>query len=92
MSKPHFWTRKEIALLGADTDSAVALRLGVSRAMVYVERRKRNIPAHGRSHHPHCAWGETELGLLRNYSDAEVAKLTGRPEKEILAKRREIRA
>jgi hypothetical protein len=35
-------------------------------------------------------WGQTDLALLRNYSDREIAQMTRRTPEEIVAKRLEI--
>jgi hypothetical protein len=90
MLKPHFWTPKTVAQLGTATDKAIAKRLGLSPSTVFMQRSKRGIKAHGRLRHTSCAWGQTELGLLRNFSDREIARLTGRSLKEIAAKRHEM--
>jgi hypothetical protein len=90
MSAPHFWTRKNIALLGTDFDDVIAKRLGIRPSDVFLQRRRRGIRAFGTLRHGHCKWGQTEIGLLRNYTDQEIAKLTGRSLKEIAAKRRSI--
>jgi hypothetical protein len=88
MSAPHFWTRKKIALLGRDSDGAIAKRLGISTAQVFQQRTRRGIRAFESFHHGHCKWGQTELGLLRNYSDQEIAKMTGRSLQKIADMRR----
>jgi hypothetical protein len=89
MSRPHFWTAKVVAMLGKDTDKAVAQKLGVTPTTVFLQRSKRGIPPYGRrSRMPN--WGQTELSLLQTYSDKEIAKLTGRSVPEIAAKRRAL--
>jgi hypothetical protein len=90
MSAPHFWTREKIALLGKDTDGVIAKRLGISPSEVFLQRSRRGIRAFETLRHGRWKWGQTELALLRNYTDREIAKLTGRSLKEIAAKRRSI--
>lgn len=44
--RPLRLTDEQVALLGTDTDAAVAARLGVSESAVKNQRRQREIPAH----------------------------------------------
>jgi hypothetical protein len=90
MSAPHFWTHERIALLGSDSDYAIAKRLGISPSEVFLQRSRRGIRAFASMHRGECKWGQTELGLFRNYSDQEIAKLTGRSVKEVAAKRKSL--
>ena len=90
MSKPHFWTLEKIALLGTDSDATIAKRLGVSPSRIFLQRSRRGIPAHKSMKRPNYKWGQTELDLLRTYTDREIAKITGRSLREIAAKRREV--
>ena len=90
MSAPHFWTRKRLALLGTNSDGAIAKRLGITPSQVFLQRNRRGIPAFESLHHGRCNWGQTELGLFRSYTDQEIAKLTGRSVNEVAAKRRAL--
>ena len=87
MSTVRFWTAERAALLGTDSDAVIAERLGVSIAAVEAQRKQRHIPVYGNGG---CRWGQTDLGLLRSYSDEEIAKITRRSLREIAAKRREM--
>jgi hypothetical protein len=90
MSAPHFWTRERIALLGTDSDAAIAKHLGIEPSKVFLQRSRRGIRAFESLRHGYCKWGQTELGLFRNYTDEEIAKLTGRSVKEVAAKRKSL--
>ena len=88
MLPDSFWTIDRIALLGTDTDAAIAKLLGIPKDSVFSQRTLHGIPAYGK---PGASkWGETELALLRNYTDREIAKITSRSLQEIAAKRREV--
>ncbi len=90
MPNSDFWTPKRIALLGTDSDRAIAKRLGVSPSLVGNQRRAIGIPAARELGAPPCKWGETELALMRSYTDEEVAKMTGRSIHDVAAKRRSL--
>jgi hypothetical protein len=90
MSAPHFWTREKIALLGTDTDGAIAKHLGIAPSQVFLQRSRRGIRAFESLRLGRCKWGQTELGLFRNYTDQEIAKLTGRSVQDVAAKRRSL--
>jgi len=84
------WTPELLALLGKLPDSELAKRLGCSPQAVSAMRRKLGIKSYS-GHGPGiCAWGQTELGLLRNFSDKEVARTTGRSLGEIAEKRKSL--
>jgi hypothetical protein len=85
MPSDNFWTIERIALLGTVSDREIAKRLGIPVSAVHGQRTIRNIPPWKR-----YKWGETELGLLRTYTDQEIAELTGRSLFDIAAKRREL--
>jgi len=78
-----------LALLGKMPDGKLAKCVGCTRQAVELRRRKAGIPPLVRKVKP-AKWGETEVGLLRNYLDAEIAKMTGRTLAEIKAKRRKL--
>jgi hypothetical protein len=83
----EFWTNERLALLGTDTDTAIARLLRISSASVLRARKNQNIPAHRPRTY---RWGQTELDLLRSYSDDEIAIMTSRSLAEISAKRQEL--
>ena len=80
------WTPAEDALLGTHLDSVIARGLRRSLTAVFARRNLLNIPAFARP----ANWGATELAMLGHYSDAELAKITGRTVAEVNAKRLEI--
>jgi len=60
--------------LGQVPDSEIAARYGVNIHSVAKERQKHGIP----SNRSRNAWTVEEVALLGKYSDATVAKMTGR--------------
>jgi len=71
-------------------DTKLGERIGRSAQAAGALRRRLGIEAFsntGPGRHP---WGETELGLLRSYTDKEIAAMTSRKVEEIAVKRREI--
>ena len=88
-SKP--WTSAEVALLGTDTDRAIGTRLGLTREAVQKQRRLRGIPALLDRPLRIKSWGAIELLLFETHSDAEIAKLSKRNLKEVMAMRRTLR-
>ncbi|HTQ40996.1 MAG TPA: hypothetical protein VMJ32_18420 [Pirellulales bacterium] len=86
----HHWTAPEIALLGTMSDSVIAKKLGVSHQSVALKRRKLGIASWTRQVRMPGKWGPTELGLFRNFTDAEIAKITGRKLADVKAKREQI--
>ena len=79
------WTAEELALLGTDTDAAVARRIGRTQTAVYMQRRKLGL-APGIPHTR--TWTKAELRLLGKHSDAEVASRLGVSRKHVLEMRR----
>jgi len=69
------WTRRAVALLGADSDRAVAAELGVSHAVVCRKRLLLGIPpCNPKRHHPLAHdWTSEEEALLGTAPDARVA-------------------
>jgi hypothetical protein len=90
MFPKKFWSAKRIALLGTQSDAAIAKGLGVSITSVALKRRECGIPSYSGATVRRCPWGETELGLLRTYTDDEIAKMTGRSIQEVAAKRKSL--
>jgi hypothetical protein len=90
------WTAAEIALFGTDTDSAIAKRLGSTRAAIAACRYYRGIPAfayhRGHSRDGSRGWGTLELAMLRETdSDVELARILCRSVTEIADKRRTLK-
>jgi hypothetical protein len=81
------WTAEILPLLGTVSDAKLGKRVGRSAQTVGALRRRLGIKTFSEGRHP---WGETELGLLRSYTDKEIAAMTSRKIEEIAAKRREI--
>jgi hypothetical protein len=65
------WTPDEDALLGTDTDQAIANRLGRSRASVKLRRIRLGREAHGGN--PARAWTPAELNMLGTKPDSAIA-------------------
>jgi hypothetical protein len=84
------WTAARLSLLGQIPDAELARRMGCKKLEVAVLRRMHGIKAMKLRQSHRCSWGQTELDLLRNYSDREIAKMTGRTVSEISAKRSAI--
>jgi len=70
--KVRGWSADQVALLGTDTDKAVARRLGRSRSSVINTRLKLGIPAFT----VRDGWGQHE-GLIGQMPDSQIAKLRG---------------
>jgi hypothetical protein len=80
-----------LSLLGAMPDRQLALRIGCSKESVIAKRKKLGIKAYSGAFGPGaCNWGETELALIRNYSDKEIVKMMGRSLTEIAEKRKSL--
>ena len=60
------WTDEEIALLGTDTDRAIANRLGLPKKVVTNERERLGIPGLSQR------WKEHEIALLGTAPDSEA--------------------
>jgi len=67
------WTPEDLALLGAMSDRQLAARLGVSRAAVALQRRRRQIPTF-RPRPPDRVWSEEMLALLGQVPDPQAAR------------------
>ena len=76
----HYWTKKEIALLGTMSDGDVALRIGQKKASVAWKRGKLGIPPFGKSfvnkRPPKAfdAWTRREVSVLGTMTDADAAR------------------
>jgi hypothetical protein len=75
------WTDDEIALLGTDTDKAIATRLGIPRNVVKYKRERLGI---ARLREP---WKPHEIALLGTASDAQVGRTLGKSAAVIRRKR-----
>src|SRR5438874_641700 len=80
----HEWTEDEVALLGTDTDSAIAKLLGVGRHLVFEQRRRLGIPRIPNR------WTESEMHLLGTATDGQVARTLGRTEHSVRWKRQRL--
>lgn len=71
----HFWTKKEIALLGKMSDDDVVLRTGIKKASVAWKRRKLAIPPfHKKRPKKHLKdWTRKQTALLGKMTDAAAA-------------------
>jgi hypothetical protein len=91
MSTGRKWTAEEEALLGTDTDEAIASQLQRTKFAVGFRRWRLRIPRFALSVPRRSSrWGATELAMLGRYPDDEVATITGRSLEEIQAKRLEL--
>jgi hypothetical protein len=76
---PRQFTAREIALLGTDSDAAIAKRLRRHEAIVGRKRRQLGIPsARDRAGKTHRRWTQREIAQLGRASDARVAAKVGR--------------
>jgi hypothetical protein len=80
------WTAEILPLLGTMSDAKLGKRVGRSAQTVGALRRSLGIKSFGGVV---SRWGETELALLRSYTDEEIAAMTSRKIEDIAAKRRE---
>ena len=79
------WTEREEALLGTDTDAAIAAKLGRTPKAIEAHRRKLGIAAH----RPHKRrWIKRELRLLGTMSDAALAERLGCSRRHVMLTRR----
>ena len=89
MPRPEtLWTDAEIALLGTDTDRAVAERTGRTETSVRMKRRELGIAAHARNDPRH--WTKREINLLGTLPDREVAQRLGCTRLTVIRKRRQL--
>ena len=77
----HNWTDDEIALLGTQSDAAIARRLGVTEAVVYNQRRRLGVAR------PVERWSNDQMRLLGTATDAEIAHRLGKNEAAVRSKR-----
>jgi hypothetical protein len=75
------WTDEEIALLGTDTDRAIAARLGVPLNAVKNKRARLDIPGLCQP------WTADDLALLGTAPDAQLARTLGKSSSAIRRKR-----
>jgi hypothetical protein len=77
----HDWTDDEIALLGTQSDAAIARQLGLTEAVVYNQRRRLRIAR------PVERWSDDQIRLLGTATDAEIARRLGKNEAAVRGKR-----
>ena len=77
----HRWTDEEIALLGTDTDPAIAERLGIAPHVVEGKRRRLGIAGVVNR------WTDAEIALLGTRTDREIAEILGRHTATVRQKR-----
>jgi hypothetical protein len=78
------WRAEEVALLGTDTDRAIASALKLPLAAVKYERQRRGI-ARGRDH-----WRADEVALIGTVSDAELGRKLGKSGSAVRRKREKL--
>jgi hypothetical protein len=81
----HQWTEAEIALLGTDTDGAIARRLGLAKKRVSWKRAQLGIRSFAKLPD---RWTEREIALLGTAPDPEIAKRLGRTPESVCQSRR----
>jgi hypothetical protein len=83
----HQWKDEEIALLGTDTDGAIARRLGLAKKRVSWKRAQLGIP----SFVPRPErWTEHEIASLGTAADPEVARKLGKSVEAVCQTRRRL--
>lgn len=81
------WTEEEEALVGTDTDGAIAEQLGRTPMAVRNKRRAMGIAPFREYRHE---WTDDELALLGAMSDAVVAEMLGLTRLTVLKKRQDL--
>jgi hypothetical protein len=89
-AKHHCWTPEELALLGTDTDEAVARRLGRTRSAVTSRRVNMGIGAFSGWSAGGRDWTAGELGLLGGDFDEVIAGRIGRTRPAVSQMRLEL--
>lgn len=84
------WSPSEDALLGTDTDEAIARRLGRSQNSVMIRRRALGIPAAIASRGRRGEWTDAALALLGKVPDRVVAARVGVSVTAVFSKRRTL--
>lgn len=87
-SRGGIWTPDRIALLGAMPDRALARVVGVSKAAVGDQRRRRQIS--GYSQRQHIAWTKEQIALLGTDTDTAIAIELGLSRPAVSRKRRSL--
>jgi hypothetical protein len=89
MTNPAYkpWTKREIKLLGTDTDAAIATRTGRTLTAVTNKRLLLGIPA-GFTHE--LAWTDEEIELLGTMSDIALAEQIGCSRIAVFRKRKSL--
>ncbi len=81
----RYWTPDEEALLGTDTDAAVARKLKRGLRAIQHRRELLNVPAFGRHD-----WAEAEERLLGTDIDRVIAQKLGRTTVSVTHRRRQL--
>jgi hypothetical protein len=83
------WTENEIALLGTDTDKAIAAKIDRSPLCVTQKRHRLGIPAFYKPTptYKQKKWTTEDIALLGTDTDVAIAKKTGRTQPSVLQKR-----
>lgn len=84
LSACHHWTEEQIALLGTDTDGAIAERLGIPPFKVENKRRQLGIPGFQEP------WRPAEIALLGTMTDRRAAWLIARTTQAVRTKREKL--
>jgi DNA-binding CsgD family transcriptional regulator len=85
------WTEEMKALLGTDTDAAIADALGLKRGYVKQKRWLLGVPAYdARKAQPQVRWPPHARSWLGRLSDSEVARRLGVSKDTVTAKRRSL--
>lgn len=80
----HHWTEEQIVLLGTDTDTAIAKRLGLPQYTVENKRRRLGIPGFLEP------WRPAEIALLGKMTDRRVAQRIVRSVEAVRTKRQKL--
>jgi hypothetical protein len=81
----HVWTDEENALIGTQSDAAIANLLNVTEAVVYNQRRRLGIARDVQR------WTDSEIRLLGSASDGEVGRRLGKSEGAVRRKRLQLK-
>ncbi len=83
----HHWTEEQIALIGTDTDQAIAQTLGLPRYSITWKRYQLGIPSFIPAFQ---RWTEAEIRMLGTATDSEVARSLGKSAKAVRLKRQNL--
>jgi hypothetical protein len=95
--KAFAWLPEHIAMLGTDTDKAVAAKLGISKSAVFRKRSELNIPGRAFAYVgkaprlPKVKWTPEKIALLGTDTDKAIAKVLGAETISVTLKRRALK-